>query len=51
MIGVVLIQLLKNGLSLAGMKGDATIVIIGLVLILAILLNNFIQRRSGGSSA
>jgi hypothetical protein len=33
------------------MKGDATIVIIGLVLILAILLNNFIQRRSGGSSA
>jgi rhamnose transport system permease protein len=50
MIGVVLIQLLKNGLSLAGMKGDATIVIIGLVLILAILLNNLIQRRSGGSS-
>jgi rhamnose transport system permease protein len=50
MIGVVLIQLLKNGLSLAGMKGDATIVIIGTVLILAILVNNYIQRRSGGSS-
>jgi len=49
MIGVVLIQLLKNGLSLAGMKGDATIVVIGLVLIFAILVNNYIQRRSGAS--
>lgn len=44
-IGMVLIQLLKNGLALSGMKGDATIVVIGFVLILAILINSFIQRR------
>jgi rhamnose transport system permease protein len=49
-IGVVLIQLLKNGLSLAGLKGDATIVVIGAVLILAILLNNYIQRRTGAAA-
>jgi rhamnose transport system permease protein len=46
-IGVVLIQLLKNGLSLTGVTGDATIVVIGAVLILAILVNNFIQGRRG----
>lgn len=44
-IGVILIQVLKNGLSLAGMKGDATIVAIGAILIFSILLNGFIQRR------
>jgi rhamnose transport system permease protein len=48
LIGFVLIQLLKNGLSFAGFKSDSTIVITGFVLILAILLNNFIQRSSGG---
>jgi rhamnose transport system permease protein len=46
-IGVVLIQLLKNGLSLAGAKTDATTVVIGFVLILSILINNYIQRRRG----
>jgi len=45
MIGVVLIQLLKNGLALTGVKGEATIVVIGLVLILSVLFTNFIQRR------
>jgi rhamnose transport system permease protein len=44
-IGFVLIQLLKNGLSLAGVKGDSTIVVIGSVLVVAILVNNLIQRR------
>lgn len=44
-LGLVLIQLLKNGLSLSGVKGDATIVVIGSVLILSIVLNNFLQRR------
>ncbi len=47
-LGFVMIQLLKNGLSLTGVKGDATIVVIGSVLILSILLSNFIQRRRGG---
>lgn len=44
MIGVVLIQLLKNGLTLAQVSSDASIVVIGTVLIFAILVNNFIQR-------
>lgn len=46
MIGVVLIQFLKNGLALNGVTGDATIVVIGSVLIFAILVNNYIQSRS-----
>jgi len=46
-IGFILIQLLKNGLALSGVTTDGTIVVIGTVLILAILVNNFIQRRSG----
>ncbi len=44
-IGVVLIQLLKNGLALSGVTSDATIIVIGSVLIFAILVNNFIQSR------
>jgi len=47
-IGFVLIQLLKNGLAITGVKGDATIVVVGTVLIASILLTNFIQRRGGG---
>jgi rhamnose transport system permease protein len=47
-LGVVLIQLLKNGLALTGVKGDATIVVIGAVLILSILITNLVQRRGGG---
>ncbi len=45
--GFTLIQLLKNGLALSGVKGDATIVVIGAVLILSILVSNFLQRRRG----
>jgi rhamnose transport system permease protein len=44
-IGVILIQLLKNGLALTGVTTDATTVVIGVVLIAAILFNTFIQRR------
>jgi rhamnose transport system permease protein len=44
-IGMVLIQLLKNGLALSGVTQDATIIVIGLVLILAILVNNFVQGQ------
>jgi rhamnose transport system permease protein len=47
-LGVVLVQLLKNGLALTGVKGDATIVVIGIVLILSILLTNLLQRRGQG---
>jgi rhamnose transport system permease protein len=47
LLGVVLIQLLKNGLALTGVKGDATIVVIGVVLILSIMVANFIRERRG----
>jgi rhamnose transport system permease protein len=47
--GFIMIQLLKNGLSLTGVKGDATIVVIGTVLILSILLTNFIRSRREGN--
>ncbi len=49
-IGLIMIQLLKDGLSLSGVKGDATIVIVGIILILSIMTNNFIQRRTGASA-
>lgn len=48
-IGLILIQLLKNGLALSGVTGDATIVVIGSVLIISTLLNTFIQRSVRGS--
>ena len=48
-LGLVLIQLLKNGLALTGVTSDATIIVIGSTLILAILVNNLIQRLRGGS--
>jgi rhamnose transport system permease protein len=44
-LGVILIQLLKNGLALTGVKGDATIVVIGAVLILSILITNWLRGR------
>lgn len=43
-LGLILIQVLKNGLSLAGVKSDGTIVLIGAVLILTILISNFFHR-------
>lgn len=43
-LGLILIQALKNGLSLAGVKSDGTIVLIGAVLILTILVSNFVYR-------
>lgn len=48
LLGLVLIQVLKNGLALSGVKGDGTIVIIGVVLILAVLISNFLGRLSKG---
>jgi rhamnose transport system permease protein len=49
-LGVVLIQLLKNGLALTGVKGDATIVVIGAVLILSILITNWVRGQQEGES-
>ncbi len=44
-IGLVMIQLLKNGLALTGVKGDSTIMVIGLVLIASVLIASSLQRR------
>ncbi len=43
-VGLILLQLLKNGLALGGAKGDSTTIVVGLVLILAVLINNVIQN-------
>jgi rhamnose transport system permease protein len=48
MLGLVLIQALKNGLALSGVKGDGTIVVIGIVLIAAILVGALFDRDRGG---
>jgi rhamnose transport system permease protein len=47
-LGLGLIQALRNGLALSGVKGDGTIVVIGAVLILAILVSNFVGREGDG---
>jgi rhamnose transport system permease protein len=44
-IGLAMIQLLKNGLALTGVKGDATIIVIGAALILSVLIASSLQRR------
>jgi rhamnose transport system permease protein len=47
-LGLVLVQVLEDGLALTGVKGDATIVVIGAVLIGSILITNLAQRRTLG---
>ncbi|MBX6320890.1 MAG: ABC transporter permease [Rhodospirillaceae bacterium] len=48
LLGLVLIQAMKNGLALSGVKGDGTIVVIGLVLIVALLISNLFRRDVDG---
>jgi rhamnose transport system permease protein len=45
-LGVVTIQLLKNGLQLSGVRGEGTVILIGSVLILSILLNQFLEKAA-----
>ena len=47
-LGLALMQALKSGLALAGVKGDGTIVVIGIVLIAAILIGNLLSRNGDG---
>ena len=49
LLGLVVVQALKNGLLLAGVKGDATIVVIGLILIGTIILSNLFGRNTDGT--
>jgi rhamnose transport system permease protein len=48
LLGLILMQALKNGLALAGVKGDGTIVVIGLILIATIIISNLVRRDSDG---
>jgi rhamnose transport system permease protein len=48
LLGLVLMQALKNGLALAGVKGDGTIVVIGAVLIGTILISNIFRKDADG---
>jgi rhamnose transport system permease protein len=43
-LGVVIIQLLKNGLQLTGVRGEGTVILIGTVLIISILLNQSLEK-------
>lgn len=43
-LGLSLIQLMKNGLALSGAKGDSTTIVVGAILIGAVLLNTLIQN-------
>ncbi|TFF25615.1 ABC transporter permease [Jiella endophytica] len=46
LIGLCLMQILQNGLSLSGVRGDGTTVVIGAVLIVAVLISNILGRFS-----
>lgn len=45
-LGLILVQALENGLSLAGIKGDGTIVLIGVVLIGTLLISTLTENRA-----
>lgn len=45
-LALILIQALKSGLLLAGVKGDGTVVLIGVVLIGTLLIGAFAERSS-----
>ena len=47
-LGLATMQALKNGLSLAGVKGDGTIIVIGLILIGVIFVSNLFNRDGDG---
>jgi rhamnose transport system permease protein len=44
-LGLLIISLLRNGLTLAGIKGDATVIIIGAVLVLAVWVNRLFTKQ------
>ena len=45
-LGVVTIQLLKNGLQLSGVRGEGTVILIGSVLLLSIVLSQSFEGRA-----
>lgn len=45
-LGLIMIQALKSGSSLAGIKADGTIMLIGIILIITVLASNLTERRA-----
>lgn len=45
-LGLLIISLLRNGLTLAGIKGDATVIIIGAVLVFAVWVNRLFTKQA-----
>lgn len=50
-LALILIQALKSGLLLAGVRGDGTVVLIGVVLIVTLLIGALVERYSGRTRA
>jgi len=48
LLGLMMMQALKNGLLLAGVKGDGTITVIGVVLIVTLIVSNLFRMNSDG---
>jgi rhamnose transport system permease protein len=48
LLGLILMQALKSGLLLAGVKGDGTIVAIGVVLIGTVIVSNLFRMDTDG---
>ena len=48
LLGLMLMQALKNGLLLAGVKGDGTITVIGVVLIGTLIVSNLFRMNTDG---
>ena len=48
LLGLMMMQALKNGLLLAGVKGDGTITVIGVVLIVTLIVSNLFRMNTDG---
>ena len=48
LLGLMLMQALKSGLLLAGVKGDGTITAIGVVLIGTVIVSNLFRMNTDG---
>lgn len=50
-LALIVIQALKSGLLLAGVRGDGTVVLIGIVLIVTLLIGSLVERYPGRARA
>ena len=50
-LALIVIQALKGGRLLAGVRGDGTVVLIGIVLIVTLLIRSLVERYPGRTRA